>query len=423
MRASRQAIVTGRLRLLSLIKGLGPGGAEQLLLSAARVRNRDLVDEEVAYLVPGEPSVGPALTQLGIPLNYLKGLHAQDLRWLARLRQLLETRRYDVVHVHSPYVAGMARLVVRSIPSSRRPRLVSTEHNVWSSHVQLSRSLNRSTFRLGDAWFAVSNEVRMSIPRSLRARVEVVVHGIVLSDIDGFVAQRDAVRAELGLRPDEVAIVTIANYRKQKGYPDLLEAARRLRDSGLSVRFFVIGHGPLEEEIHALHATLGLAGYVELLGYRSDAIRVAAGCDLFVLASHYEGLPVAIMEAMAVGLPVIATGVGGVPEAVRDGVEGLVVQARRPDLLAEAIKELSCDAPRRADMRRAALERAREYDIEVAVRRLDDVYQELCRRARASDDRPFSVAAWSSRGSRRRCRKADPVSTMRRPRRSTRRER
>ncbi len=374
--------MTRPVRLLSLIKGLGPGGAEQLLLSAARVRDHDRVEEEIAYLLPGDPTLIPSLERLGVPLHDLGGRRVRDLGWLARLRRLLETGRYDVVHVHSPYVAGMARLVLRSVRTSSRPRLVSTEHNVWSSHAQMSRTLNEITFPIGDKWFAVSNEVRASIPKLLRSRVEVLVHGIVLSDVEGLRAERDAVRSELGLRPDEIAIVTVANYRKQKAYPDLLESARRLRDAGVSVHFIVIGQGPLEAEITALHASLGLNGYVDLLGYRPDAMRVAAACDLFVLASHYEGLPVAIMEALSVGLPVVATRVGGVPEAVRDGIEGLLVPPARPDLLATAIESLVHDADRRSLMSKAAIERGRGYDITVAVRHLEDVYAELAARPR-----------------------------------------
>src|SRR5262249_47274612 len=147
-------------------------------------------------------------------------------------------------------------------------------------------------------------------------------------------AQRSAVRAELGLQSGELAILTIANYRRQKAYPDLFEAARRLRDAAVNARVFAVGHGPLEAEVKALHAQLGLAGFVELLGYREDAMRIASGCDIFVLASCHEGYPLAVMEAMASGLPVVATNVGGVPEAVRDGIEGLIVPPHRPDALA-----------------------------------------------------------------------------------------
>ena len=375
--------LTKPVRVLSLIKGLGLGGAERLLLLAARIRDREHFAEEVAYLVPTKPTIAPDLEQLGLPIHFLGAHHAQDPRWLAELRELLEARRYDVVHVHSPYMAGWTRLVLRTMSERTRPRLVSTEHNVWSSLASLTHALNAATFPLGDAWFAVSNEVRNSIPRALRARVEVLVQGIAVRDVAALVAHREEVRAELGLGADELALVTIANYRRQKGYGDLLQAASILRDRDVRARFFVIGHGPLEAEVRALHAQLGLGGSVELLGYRPDAVRVAAACDLFVLASHFEGLPLAIMEALALGLPVVATRVGGVPEAVRDGVEGLIVPPRRPALLAEAIEELASDPARRAVLARTATERASTYDIESSVRRTEAVYREVCARPRS----------------------------------------
>jgi glycosyltransferase involved in cell wall biosynthesis len=98
------------------------------------------------------------------------------------------------------------------------------------------------------------------------------------------------------------------------------------------------------------------------------------------LASHYEGYPIAIMEALAVGLPIVATSVGGVPEGVRDGVEGLLVPPKRPDLLAEAIEALVADPARRAAMAVAAAERGRGYDIESAVARTEQIYRDICGR-------------------------------------------
>lgn len=370
-------------RVLALIKGLGPGGAERLLVSGARVRDRSAFDFEVAYLLPWKNELVQILEDLDVRTRCLEVSHEADLRWLLRLRALLEAERFDIVHVHSPYVAGMARLVVRTMALSRRPKVVSTEHNVWSSHIRSTRALNAATFPLGDAWLSVSDEVSASIPRRLRRRVEVVVHGIVLDDVARSIEQREEVRTELGIRPDEVAVATVANFRRQKAYPDLLDAARRLVDRGVPTRFIVVGQGPLEAEIRALCASLGLEHHVDLLGYRPDAIRVLAGCDMFALASHYEGYPVAIMEALAVGLPIVATAVGGVPEAVREGVEGLLVPPRRPDLLADAIEALVLDPERRAKLSAAAVERGRGYDIDAAVRRTERIYRDLTLDARS----------------------------------------
>jgi glycosyltransferase involved in cell wall biosynthesis len=215
----------------------------------------------------------------------------------------------------------------------------------------------------------------------VRERVEVVVHGIVLGDIEHALAQREAVRSELGLGDDEVAVATVANFRAQKAYPDLFTAARLLADRNVPARFVVVGQGPLETEMRTLHQTLDLAGSVDILGYRQDAIRVLAGSDIFVLASHYEGYPVAVMEALAVGLPIVATAVGGIPEAVREGVEGLLVPPREPQLLADAIEALVRDPSRRRAMGKAAAERGRRYDIVEAVRRTEQIYRDVVARS------------------------------------------
>jgi glycosyltransferase involved in cell wall biosynthesis len=177
-----------------------------------------------------------------------------------------------------------------------------------------------------------------------------------------------------------VLVGTIANYVAKKDYPNLLHAARLVADRDASVRFCAVGQGPLEDEIHELRRRLHLEQLVALPGYRKDAVRVLAGCDVFVLASRFEGLPVALMEALALGLPVVMTAVGGIPEAVTDRVEGLLVPPGRPDLLAHAVTELAADAPRRKEMAEAARARGDDFDIAHAVRRIEAIYRDIGRR-------------------------------------------
>jgi glycosyltransferase involved in cell wall biosynthesis len=368
-----------RIRVLWLIKGLGPGGAERLLTACAAVRDRDVFDYRAAYLLPWKDQLVPDLEALEVGVACLSMRDERDLRWAVRLRSMLLDRPVDVVHAHSPYVAGVARLVAHSLPRATRPRLVSTEHNAWSTFGFATRGLNAATSPLDDAVIAVSGDVFDSIRGPARRRAEVVVHGVLLEAVRANCARRDQTREELGIGPDDVLVATVANYVPKKDYPNLLEAARRLVARDPSIRLCAVGQGPLERDVHELRHRLGLDEQVILPGYREDAVGLLAGADIFVLSSRFEGLPVALMEALALGLPVVATAVGGVPEAVEHGVEGLLVPAGRPDLLADSIAELAADRPRRKEMSDAARARGDGFDIERAVRRIERIYCEVAR--------------------------------------------
>ncbi|HZR14256.1 MAG TPA: glycosyltransferase [Acidimicrobiia bacterium] len=368
-----------RARVLWLVKGLGPGGAERLLVAAAAVHDRKRFTFETDYLLPWKDALVQPLEQLGVSARCY-GVHDErDLRWASRLRRRLLDEPVDVLHAHSPYPAGIARLVARTLPRRVRPRLVYTLHNTWHSFATPTRVLNGLTLPLDAADIAVSDEVRDTMWPYLRRRARVIIHGVDVDAIAAQRSQRDAVRAELGIGPDEPVAGTIANFRAQKDYPNLLEAARLLERRGSPVRFVAVGQGQLEDETRALHARLGLGDRVLLLGRRDDAVRVLAACDVFTLASSNEGLPVAVMEAFALGLPVVATHVGGVPEAVRDGIEGILVPPREPKALADAIDELVRDGARRASMGAAARARGERFDIGVTVREIERVYDDVLR--------------------------------------------
>ncbi len=372
------------VRVLWLIKGLGPGGAEQLLVNQAKVRNTQRFEVEAAYLVPWKHHLTAELAESGVAATCLEGAREWDLRWAWRLRRRLRDAPVDVIHNHSPYVAAVTRVVVRTLPKERRPALVYTEHNRWPRHARATRLLNRLTFGLDDAQLSVSDDVRDTIPPNLAEAVETLVHGVVLDDVRRAAAARPQMRAELGIGDDEVVVGIVANYRREKAYGDWLAAARRAIDtSPVPLRFVSVGQGPLEEEMRARHAELRLGDRVQLLGYRDDAVRVMSAFDLFTLASLHEGLPVSLMDALALGLPVVATRVGGIPQAVTDGVEAVLVPPQQPDLLAEAIVSVASDPERRKEMSEAAVARSEAFDIAAATRHLERLYAETAAARRA----------------------------------------
>lgn len=367
------------VRVLWLIKGLGPGGAERLLVAQAAARDRDRVQVAAAHLLPWKDHLVPELAALDVPVVCLGGGHEADLRWAWRLRRLLVEHPADVVHVHSPYVAAVTRLLVRTLPPAVRPAVLTTEHNRWPRHDAVTRAANRATLALDDATIAVSEDVRATMPRARQADIEVLAHGVDLAGVRAAAGDRVAARSALGLAEGDVAVVTVANLRREKALDVLLAAAAEVdeQDTAGRIRFLVVGQGPLADELDDLHRRLGLGDRLRLLGYRTDAPAVVGAADLFVLSSRHEGLPVALMEALALGVPVVATEVGGVPEAIRPGVEGLLVPPDDPAALAAAVLVLAGDDARRATLAAAAADRSAAFDIARAERRLEDLYVEL----------------------------------------------
>jgi glycosyltransferase involved in cell wall biosynthesis len=362
--------------VLWLVKGLGPGGAERLLVEHARAADHRRVHYETAYLLNWKQHLVPDLEELGVTTHCLGVGSERVLRWVTRLRRLLLDGSYDIVHMHSPVPAVAARVLVRATPQ-RRTALISTEHNQWSSHHRATRIANWATIALDDRDVAVSSDVRASMPARLRSRVEVIVHGIDTDRVRAHLAERDTVRAELGVEPGQLLAVTVANLRANKNYPGLLSAARAAVDAGANVRFVAAGQGPLESEIRAEHARLALGDRFQLLGYRDDATRLIAAADLFVLASHHEGLPVTVMEAMVLGVPVVAPAVGGIPEAVTDDVDGLLVPPGDMTALAAAITRLAADHALLDRLAAGARAAGPRFDAMHAVGRLEQIYGEL----------------------------------------------
>jgi glycosyltransferase involved in cell wall biosynthesis len=203
------------------------------------------------------------------------------------------------------------------------------------------------------------------------------VHGVAVDDIRATAQDRDAVRRELGVDDETILVGTVANYHPKKDWPNLLAAARLVADADAAIRFCAVGQGPLEAEVIELYERLHLQPSVILAGYRPDAVRVMAGCDVFVLASKWEGLPVALMEACALGLPIVATKVGGVAEHFTDDRDAVLVPSGRPDLLAAAVLKVAGDAGLRARLSAASTAHADQFDVRCTTKHLERIYRSV----------------------------------------------
>jgi glycosyltransferase involved in cell wall biosynthesis len=265
--------------------------------------------------------------------------------------------------------------------AGRRIRVVYTEHNLWGRYHRATYAANLATFARNDHVFAVSDQVRASIryPGPLRLLpmppVETLHHGLDPATAGGF--QGDGVRTELGIPEDAPVIGSVANFKAAKDHATMLRATAHVRQAVPEVRLLLVGQGPLEAETRRLAAELGLEGTVVFAGFRTDARRLAAAFDVFTLSSTYEGLPIALIEAMALGRPAVVTRVGGTPEVVADGANRLLVPPRDPAALADGLLRLLGDPELRARMGAAARSRALDFDIRKAVGRMERVYADL----------------------------------------------
>jgi lipopolysaccharide/colanic/teichoic acid biosynthesis glycosyltransferase/glycosyltransferase involved in cell wall biosynthesis len=254
--------------------------------------------------------------------------------------------------------------------------------------------------RLSDVIITVSEADRRIAVRHRVAEESrlVMIHNGVESPKSATLRPEASARAQLG--GDSMVIGTIANFYPTKGLGYLLRAAKYVSDRMPGARFIVIGDGELRRQLEATRRQLGIEATVSFLGWRTDVDELLSQLDLFVLASVKEGMPFALLEAMARGLPIVATAVGGIPEALDGGRAGVLVPPRNADALAEAILDLLRNEERAKTLGISAKERAScGFGIEAMVTATDRVYRSLLGGDLSTRGTwPAMVGSWQKRG-------------------------
>ncbi len=364
-----------------MIKGLGFGGAERLLAETVAAGDRDGFEYEVAYVLAASDGMADAIRKGGTTVHALGASRSADLTWLGKLRSLVVAGRFDVVHFHLPYTAALGRLAVATVPRAVRPSVVYTEHSLWNLAAVVTKAVNRAGIGRDQSLIVVSQAAHDALPPALGRRARVIVHGVSRSQADEMAAGREQIRSEvrteLGVPDGQLLLLTVAGMRPEKGYDVLLDATRILAERDVPVRVVAVGGGPMEDEVRERRRAMGLEDRLQLLGQRDDVLRLMAAADVYVLASHQEGMPVTLMEATTMGLPIVATSVGGVPQVVTDGVEGLVVPPADPERLADALEQVTADPGLRDRLGKAAREKSAMFDVTGASREIEGIYREI----------------------------------------------
>ena len=291
------------------------------------------------------------------------------------LRDLIRREKPDLVHAHMPISGFLARLAAHA---EGVPKIAYTCHGFLFN--QPGPLLRRAVAfvmewiggRLTDVHLAVSDEEAADARRwAIHPRSVGIGNGRDPRRFHPDLDVRDRIRAEFGVPDDRVVVIAVARLVRHKGYPELLAAMREV-----NAELWVVGtrldsdHG---EDLEPYFAASGLGARLRRLGYREDVPDLLAAADIFVLPSHFEGLPMSVIEAMLTGLPVVATDIRGPREQVQDGRTGLLVPPRHVSALAAALRKVADNSVLRVRMGLAARERAvaRYDEARVVARTLD----------------------------------------------------
>jgi glycosyltransferase involved in cell wall biosynthesis len=273
------------------------------------------------------------------------------------------------------------------------PCMVSSIRNEWFGRRHRERLL-RSTERLSAVTVVNSQRVADSLVRrgiASRRHLVVIHNGVDASRFESLGARED-VRSSLVLADEDFVWLTIGRLAEQKAYPNLIRAFSTVLEEVPTSKLLVVGRGPLRAELESLVRASGLQASISFLGFRRDVPSVLSAADAFVMASRYEGMPNAIMEAMASGLPVVATDVGGVPDLIQEGVNGYLVPPSDPRALGSALTKLALASPQeRLEMGQQGRTRVRDLcDLELVMNAWTALIEESVRSGSARRSRRFT---------------------------------
>lgn len=330
------------MRVLLVSKGLDIGGIERIVVDLALGLHKRGVSVEVAVVNDCRDQLVSQLEQGGVIVCRLGGSDRIGIGAAWRLARLMRAGRFDVVHVHGP----LPTLVARCVPGG--PPVVTTSHTLWSGIRPPTRILWGITAFRDSRTLAVSSAVAESLPPRITRRTLLFPHGV---DVQATDDARSRAGSHAG---GPVVAICVASHRDVKNYPNLLNAFAIAHQQVPELRLVAVGDGPERSRHRRLADDLGLSEAVSFIVATTEILDQMTASDFLVVASDFEGQPMVVMEAMAVGLPVVATAVGRVPELITPA-EGSIVPPGDAEALASAIVEMASDA----DTRRAMGERAR----------------------------------------------------------------
>ena len=366
-----------KIKVLQIVPTLSPGGAERVAVHIATGLNRRKYESVVVALGKRmECELDRLLEKDGIEVRYLDKPLGFDWRTYSKLGRVLKECRPDVVHTH----IQVLRYTLPLMLLHNRASLLHTVHNLAEREIEpQARWIHRYAFRHGVVPVAVAKEVALSIKRLYGIQeCKVISNGIPTEYYGRPQTPRREWRAREGFCEDDFLFICVARLAPQKNHALLLKAFAEGPASDPNAHLLLVGDGVLQEHLESQVRNLGLTRRVHFLGLRIDIPDVLGATDVFVLGSDYEGNPLSVMEAMASGLPIVSTAVGGVPDLFENGKQGITMQPGNVRDFSTSMEYLLRNREVGLSLGMAAALRAREkFDVSTMVKAYEGLYEEL----------------------------------------------
>ena len=367
-----------KIKILHIIKSLGRGGAEMLLPETLNQHDKDQFEFHYIYFLPWKNQVVKEIQDNGGDVKcFPAGNNVTILMKVRQLAAYIRNNKIDLVHCHLPWAGIVGRLAgkMAKVP------VVYTEHNKWERYHKLTFAMNKLTFPLQERVIAVSDDVSNSIRTFYKKQnplIDVVLNGVNTSK---FVRQSEYdvdIRAQLNIPAHKKVIGIISVFRVQKRLPEWLDIAEKIHAANPDTYFLIVGDGPLKEELHSKVKDKKMNEYLHFAGLQKEVRPYLKAMDIFMMSSEFEGLPIALLEAMSMETIPACTTAGGIPELVHDGQNGVLVPVEHPLQLADKVLGLLQDSETMKRYSLAARETVdREFGMQQMVRSLEKIYREI----------------------------------------------
>lgn len=370
-----------KIRILHIIKSLGRGGAETLLQETLAGHDRSQFEFHYIYFLPWKDQLVAGIEAAGGKVsNFPAKDNVRIMMEAGAVIKYIRKHRIDLVHCHLPWAGFLGRIIYKRIGIP----VIYTEHNKQERYHKMTRIINKKTFNKQSMAIAVSDDVADSIRQhiSLRIPLMVIPNGV---NTDRFVRNPDAgtgIRKKYGIPEGSVLIGTIAVFRFQKRLKEWVDVFAETYQSCPGVYGMIVGDGILKDELVSHIHACGLQDRIILPGLQTDVIPFLSAMDIFMMTSEFEGLPIALLEAMSMECAVVTTDAGGIIEVIRNRQDGIIFPVSEWKKIPDELIRLSGNPEEISRWGKKARERAeRSFGIRTMVEKTERLYLTLVNRS------------------------------------------